>query len=67
MRVKIKKGELYKQVADDLNKRGIKPFSAKQWQPHNVQMAVSRNLNYPLMWESIHRISKQLYDATENK
>jgi hypothetical protein len=45
MRVKIKKGELHKLVADDLNKRGIKPISAEKWQAHNIQMAISRNLN----------------------
>jgi hypothetical protein len=67
MRVKIKKGELHRLVADDLNKRGIKPISAEKWQAHNIQMAISRNLNYPLMWESINRISKQLYNDSENK
>jgi hypothetical protein len=51
-------------VADDLNSRGIKPVSAEKWQSHNIQMAISRKLNYPLMWESINRISKQLYDES---
>lgn len=64
MRIKIKQGELHRLVADDLNSRGIKPVSAEKWQAHNIQMAISRKLNYPLMWESINRISKQLYDES---
>lgn len=64
MRVKINAGELHRLVADDLNKRGIQPPRKDKWESHNVQMAISRKLNYPLMWESINRISKQLYDES---
>jgi hypothetical protein len=64
MRVKINQSELQKLVADDLNKQGIQPPRKDKWEPHNVQMAMSRKLNYPLMWESINRISKQLYDES---
>jgi hypothetical protein len=61
MRVKINAGELHRLVAEDLNNRGIQPPRKDKWESHNVQMAISRKLNYPLMWESINRISKQLY------
>lgn len=64
MRVKINAGELHRMVADDLNNRGIQPPRKDKWEAHNVQMAISRKLNYPLMWESINRISKQLYDES---
>ena len=64
MRVKINQSELQRLVADDLNKQGIQPPRKDKWEPHNVQMAISRKLNYPLMWESINRISKQLYDES---
>ena len=67
MRVKINVGEMHKMVADDLNNRGIQPPRKDKWESHNVQMAISRKLNYPLMWESINRISKQLYDESEIK
>jgi hypothetical protein len=64
MRVKINAGELHRLVAEDLNNRGIQPPRKDKWESHNVQMAISRKLNYPLMWESINRISKQLYDES---
>ncbi len=64
MRVKINAGELHRLVAEDLNNRGIEPPRKDKWESHNVQMAISRKLNYPLMWESINRISKQLYDES---
>ena len=64
MRIKINQSELQKLVADDLNKQGIQPPRKDKWEPHNVQMAISRKLNYPLMWESINRISKQLYNES---
>ena len=67
MRVKINQSELQRLVAEDLNKRGIQPPRKDKWESHNVQMAISRKLNYPLMWESINRISKQLYDESEIK
>ncbi len=64
MRVKINAGELHRLVAEDLNNRGIQPPRKDKWESHNVQMAISRKLNYPLMWESINRISRQLYDES---
>ncbi len=67
MRVKINQSELQRLVAEDLNKQGIQPPRKDKWEPHNVQMAISRKLNYPLMWESINRISKQLYDESKIK
>ena len=67
MRVKINAGELHRLVAEDLNNRGIQPPRKDKWESHNVQMAISRKLNYPLMWESINLISKQLYDESKIK
>ena len=67
MRVKINQSELNRLVAEDLNKKGIQPPRKDKWESHNVQMAISRKLNYPLMWESINRISKQLYNESEIK
>ena len=47
MRVKINQSELQRLVAEDLNKQGIQPPRKDKWESHNVQMAISRKLNYP--------------------
>ena len=38
--MKIKKLNLYQEVADNLNKKGIMPFSARQWSMPLVQSVV---------------------------
>jgi hypothetical protein len=38
--MKIKKLNLYQEVADNLNKRGVMPFSARQWSMPLVQSVV---------------------------
>ncbi len=38
--MKIKKLNLYQEVADNLNKKGVMPFSARQWSMPLVQSVV---------------------------
>jgi len=36
----MRKLDIYKQAADRLNKKGIKPFSAREWNVPNIQSVV---------------------------
>ena len=56
---KIKKMEMYRIVAENLNRKGIMPFSAREWQAHNVQSFVSRGLKDPVILAEINQVSKQ--------
>jgi len=58
--MKIKKMTLYQQVADNLNKKGYQPFSAREWKAHNVQSIVSRKLEDKVVWKEIEKVSKQM-------
>jgi len=40
MMIKIKKNIIHQAVADSLNKKGILPFSAREWNVQNVQQVV---------------------------
>jgi len=58
--MKIKKMSLYQQVADNLNKMGYQPFSAREWKAHNVQSIVSRKLDNKIVWDEIRKVSTEM-------
>jgi len=68
--IKIKKSNIHQAVADSLNKKGILPFSAREWNVLNVQQVVywnTRNreqgyVRYPEVMKEVEIIAKQMYD-----
>jgi len=68
--IKIKKSNIHQAVADSLNKKGILPFSAREWNVLNVQQVVywnNRNreqgyVRYPEVMKEVEIIAKQMYD-----
>ena len=68
--IKIKKNIIHQAVADSLNKKGILPFSARDWNVQNVQQVVYWNiinkangyLKYPEVMREVELISKQMQD-----
>ena len=68
--IKIKKMNIHQAVADSLNKKGILPFSAREWNVLNVQQVVywnTRNrekgyVKYPEVMREVQLIAKQLHD-----
>jgi hypothetical protein len=47
---------VYQQCAERLNAKGIKPFSAREWNIGIVQQTVYGKLNYPEVLEEIKSI-----------
>jgi hypothetical protein len=68
--IKIKKSNIHQAVADSLNKKGILPFSAREWNVLNVQQVVywnTRNresgyVKYPEVMKEVQIIAKQMQD-----
>ena len=68
--IKIKKNIIHQAVAESLNKKGILPFSAREWNVQNVQQVVYWNLRnkeqgyvkYPEVMRELQMISKQMQD-----
>jgi hypothetical protein len=68
--IKIKKSNIHQAVADSLNKKGILPFSAREWNVLNVQQVVywnTRNresgyVKYPEVMREVQIIAKQMQD-----
>lgn len=68
--IKIKKSNIHQAVADSLNKKGILPFSAREWNVLNVQQVVywnTRNkeqgyVRYPEVMREVQIIAKQMHD-----
>jgi len=68
--IKIKKSNIHQAVADSLNKKGILPFSAREWNVLNVQQVVywnNRNresgyVKYPEVMREVQLIAKQMQD-----
>jgi hypothetical protein len=56
---RIKKMDIYKQVADNLNAKGKLPFSARQWNTGLVQQTVYGKLNYPEVMEEFKLIMQE--------
>ena len=55
----IKKMVAYQLVADRLNKKGILPFSARQWSSGLVQQAVYGKVKYPEVMEELKLIMQE--------
>ena len=53
---RIKKMNIYKQVADNLNAKGILPFSAREWSTGLIQQTVYGKLNYPEVMEELKSV-----------
>jgi hypothetical protein len=68
--IKIKKSNIHQAVADSLNKKGVLPFSAREWNVLNVQQVVywnTRNresgyVKYPEVMREVQIIAKQMQD-----
>lgn len=65
----FKQKDLYQAVADDLNKAGILPNSARKFSPHNIMSYISKTrrgliLVNPEIEKRIVQISKQLSNVT---
>jgi hypothetical protein len=56
---KIKKMATYQQVADRLNKKGLLPFSAREWSSALVQQTVYGKINYPEVMEEYKLIMQE--------
>lgn len=61
---RIKKMNIYKQVADNLNAKGILPFSAREWSTGLIQQTVYGKLNYPEVMEEFKLIMQE-YERSE--
>jgi len=57
--MRVKKMDIYKQVADRLNAKGILPFSARGWSTGLVQQTVYGKLNYPEVMEEFKLIMQE--------
>lgn len=55
----IKKMIAYQQVADRLNKKGVLPFSARQWSSGLVQQTVYGKVKYPEVMEELKLIMQE--------
>ena len=49
----------YQEVADRLNKKGILPFTARQWSVGLVQQTVYGKINYPEVLEEYKLIVEE--------
>jgi hypothetical protein len=60
--MKIKKLNLYQEVADNLNKKGVMPFSARQWSMPLVQSVVYGKIKNDEVMDEVKKVmeSKQL-------
>jgi hypothetical protein len=56
---RIKKMNIYKQVADNLNAKGILPFSAREWSTGLVQQTVYGKLNSTEVMEEFKLIMQE--------
>lgn len=69
MRKPYKQKDLYQAVADDLNKSGILPASAREFKPHNIESYFSKSrrgliLINPEIEKRIVHYQKQLTNVT---
>lgn len=60
MAKEFRKKDLYELVASNLNQKGIKPFSARQFSPHSIQSFISRKLKDPVIEKEINKVRNQL-------
>lgn len=64
--MKIRKMSVYAQVAENLNNKGILPFSARSWNVPLVQSVVYGKVKYPEVMEEI-RLILESYDNFQNR
>jgi hypothetical protein len=57
--VRIKKMDIYKEVAERLNAKGMLPFSAREWNTGLVQQTVYGKLKYPEVMEELKLIMQE--------
>lgn len=62
----MRKLEIYKEAADRLNKKGIKPFSAREWNVPNVQSVVYGKIKNQKVMDEIKLIMEENELETTN-
>jgi hypothetical protein len=55
----MRKLDIYKQAADRLNKKGIKPFSAREWNVPNIQSVVYGKIKNQKVLDEIQLIKEE--------
>lgn len=53
---KAKQYEINQMVAENLNKMGYLPHSAREFKPHNIQSIISRKVNDPVINAEIEKV-----------
>ncbi len=61
---RIKKMDIYKEVAERLNAKGKLPFSAREWNTGLVQQTVYGKLKYPEVMEELKLIMQEYERAS---
>jgi hypothetical protein len=61
---RIKKMDIYKEVAERLNAKGKLPFSAREWNTGLVQQTVYGKLKYPEVMDELKLIMQE-YETAE--
>ncbi len=61
---RIKKMDIYKEVAERLNAKGKLPFSAREWNTGLVQQTVYGKLKYPEVMEELKLIMQEYETAS---
>lgn len=55
-KMKPKRFLVYQEIADNLNKAGIKPFSAREFKAHNIKSVLYGAIGGPKVWEEIIKV-----------
>jgi hypothetical protein len=64
--MKIRKMSLYAQVAENLNNKGILPFSARSWNTPLVQSVAYGKIKYPEVMEEIIKVKTEMHNEAIN-
>lgn len=64
--MKIRKMSLYAQVAENLNNKGILPFSARSWNTPLVQSVAYGKVKYPEVMEEIIKVKTEMHNEAIN-
>lgn len=65
--MRIRKMSLYAQVAENLNTKGILPFSAREWNVPLVQSVAYGKVDYPEVMEEIKNVLTLMQDERARK
>ncbi len=57
---------LYAQVAENLNNKGILPFSARSWNTPLVQSVAYGKIKYPEVMEEIIKVKTEMHNEAIN-